>query len=478
MGRENLQPILSASLLPVLCALFPSALLLAACGGPSGPAGRDPGSEPSSPRVVITGGPAQPRQGDVVRYEAELRLADDTPRPDAPILWSVVPPEAGEITPVGRFVGYQPGDARVVAVAGSDEAAPDTLEVTIRARGLSGSFEVVGRGVVDGPVTTTDLWVHGWAAGDYAYTGTDSGRLYVWDVSDPASPFRVDSVVVPASVGQMVNDVKIRSDGAVGVITHSPEGGITILDLSDPARPVAIERFDGVSHAHNVWIEGDHVYTAQVATEPMRVIDISDPAAPTVVAEYYAGSSVVHDVYVRDGLAFLSHMDAGLVIVDVGSGLAGGSPTDPVEVSRVEIEGGNVHNACYWPAGGYVFVGQEDFSRPGVMFVVDAQDLADPEVVATFGLPPDPPHNFWLDEEREILYMAWYSRGIRALDVSGELMGELDRQGREIASVELSDTSRCLGMRTGSCVWAPQLHDGLVFASDILNGLWVLRPSF
>ena len=33
-----------------------------------------------------------------------------------------------------------------------------------------------------------------------------------------------------------------------------------------------------------------------------------------------------HDVYVRDGLAFLSHWDAGLIILDVGNGMAGGSP--------------------------------------------------------------------------------------------------------------------------------------------------------
>lgn len=460
-------------LVPVL-----STLLLAGCagGGPAGPEGDDPGI----PRVVITSGPADARQGDVVRYEAELRRTDGSSDPDASIRWSVVPLTAGIITPDGRFVGYVPGDARVVAAGtGAADAAPDTLDVGIGARGLSGSFDIVGQGAVDPSISTTDLWLHPGADADYAYTGTFDRRLYVWDVSDPANPVRIDSLVAPTHIGRTVNDVKVRSDGSVGVITHEGTGGITLLDLSDPSRPEVITRFtDGISDAHNVWIEGDYVYTAHAGTEPVRIIDISDPAAPSVVATYETGSSIPHDVYVRDGLAFVSYWNEGLVILDVGNGAAGGSPANPVEVTRVEIEGGQVHNAWYWPARDYVFVGQEDFELPGLLYVVDVRDLNDPEVVATFGLSPDPPHNFWLDEERAILYMAWYSRGIRALDVSGELLGDLTKQGREIAGIEFSESARCTGTRTGSCVWAPQLYDGLVYASDIVNGLWIVRPSF
>lgn len=472
MRRHTLLPVPSSLLL---------ALLLAGCSGsgPAGPEGDGPAPPASPRRVVITSGPTEVRQGDVHQYGAELRSADGTSDPDASVVWSVVPSTAGEITSDGRFVGYDPGDARIVAVADGADAEPDTLDVTIGARGLSGSFEIVGKGGVDPSVSTTDLWVHPGPAAEHVYTGTFDRRLYVWDVSDPASPVRIDSLVAPAHIGRTVNDVKVRSDGSLGVITHEGSGGISLLDLTDPARPEVITRFsDGISDAHNVWIEGDYVYTAHAGTEPVRIIDVSDPDAPSVVAAYETGSSIPHDVHVRDGLAFVSYWNEGLVILDVGNGVAGGSPTNPVEVTRVEIEGGQVHNAWYWPAANYVFVGQEDFDRPGLMYVVDVRDLSDPEVVADFGLSPDPPHNFWLDEERAILYMAWYSRGIRALDVSGELLGDLTKQGREIAGIEFSESARCSGTRTGSCVWAPQLHDGLVYASDVVNGLWVLRPSF
>ena len=181
-----------------------------------------------------------------------------------------------------------------------------------------------------------------------------------------------------------------------------------------------------------------------------------------VVASFYGGSISLHDVYVRDGFAFLSHWNAGLIILDVGNGVAGGSPTNPVEVGRVQTAGGQTHNAWYWPAAGYVFVGEEDFATPGIMHVVDVSDMANPREVATFAVPGTTPHNFWMDEAREILYVAWYSNGIRALDVSGELTGALDQQGREIAGFLYAQGS---GAEFPEQTWAPQLHNEIGRAS-------------
>ncbi len=66
---------------------------------------------------------------------------------------------------------------------------------------------------------------------------------------------------------------------------------------------------------------------------------------------------------------------------------------------------------------------------------------------------------------------------MRALDVSGELMGALERQGREIASIQYGTGTGCFGS-SETCTWAPQLHNGLVFVSDLNSGLWVFQTSF
>ena len=430
--------------------------------------------------VTITAGPTDPRQGDVVTYVAETRDSTGALVNDVSLFWSVTPGSAGLTTGDGRFVGYTPGAARVVASIGVDS---DTLDIDVAARGLSGSFSVAGTG----PVTsrfTSDVWVHG----DYAYTGTWScrnnacgDRMHAWNVSVPESPVLTDAVVVNARV---VNDVKVRADGTLAVITHeiANDGlnGVTLLSLSDPARPSVITRFTSglESGVHNVWVEGDYVYVVVDGVgNGMRVLDISNPTSPSVVASFYAGTSFLHDVYVRNGLAFLSHWDAGLIIVDVGNGIAGGSPSNPVEVSRIQTTGGQTHNAWYWPATGYVFVGEEDFDTPGIMHVVDASDLSDPKEVATFRVPGATPHNFWLDETRGVLYAAWYENGLQAIDVSGVLLGDLHQQGREIASSTYGAGSGCFG-GSETCTWAPQLHNGLIYVSDLNSGLWVLQPGF
>ncbi len=280
-------------------------------------------------------------------------------------------------------------------------------------------------------------------------------------------------------------DVKIRSDGAIAVITHqggSRPNGITLLDLGDPAHPTVITRFTSGLEVgvHNMWVEDNHVY-AVAGGGGLHVIDISNPANPTEVAFVSGGSGFLHDVYVRDGLVFLSDIRLGaLIIMDVGNGIAGGSPTNPVEVGRVQTAGGQTHNAWYWPTTGYVFVGEEDFGTPGRMHVIDASDLSDPVEVATFRVPGAPPHNFWLDENRAILFMAWFNEGVIALDVSGELLGDLEKQGRQIAKVLYDGSGICpIGTAgAGTCTWAPQLHNGLIYVSDLNSGLWVLQPSF
>lgn len=347
---------------------------------------------------------------------------------------------------------------------------------------------VVGEGSVPERFTS-DLWVHG----SFAYTGTWGRRtsgawtrsgntLKVWDVSSPSNPTLVSEVTVDAST---VNDVKVSEDGSYAVITHegASDGlnGITLLDLSSPGDPQPIRRFtDGLeSGVHNVWIDHPYVYAAVDGVgQGLRIVDVSDPANPTLAGSFYAGSSILHDVYVRNGLAFLSHWDAGLVILDVGNGMAGGSPASPVEVSRVVTSGGQVHNAWYWPGGDYVFVGEEDFGTPGVVHVVDVSDMMAPVEVATFSVPGSPPHNFWLDEANAILYAAWYGRGVRAIDVSGQLSGALDQQGRELGrSLYAGISSGSCAGTDATCSWAPQLVDGLVYVSDMNLGLVILDPT-
>lgn len=431
------------------------------------------------------GPPAGSVQGDVVRFVTTARDGSGAPLPGVQPLWSVSPASRGAIDAEGRFVGYGSGSVTITATAG---AASVSHQLAVTARSVSGQVTLLGQGSSPDRYTS-DVWVHG----SHAYTGTWSTRTFegvaragnelrTWDISTPSAPARTHTLALDA---RTVNDVKVRADGQLAVATHegSNDGrnGITLLDLADPAQPAVITRYtDGLeSGIHNVWIEDEYAYLVLDGVgSGLRVLDISDPAQPTPVASFYGGDSFLHDVVVEDGLAFLSHWNAGLIILDVGNGVAGGSPTNPIEVSRITDLDGQTHNAWYWPEAGYVFVGEEDYSTPGIMRVVDVRDLSNPQVVATFQAPGATPHNFWLDEATGTLYLAWYGNGLLALDVTGELRGELDRQGRQRFAVRYDGTGSGCGSPEGTCAWAPQLHEGRIFVSDINNGLVVLQPSF
>ena len=436
--------------------------------------------------IAISSAPEALRQGDAVQFGAVVYDTLGAVIDDARVTWSSTL-GAGLFSASAEFVPYVTGPVAIIASAAGKA---DTVHYTVAPRGLSGSFTVAGHGPILSRFTS-DVWVHGSAAitGTWGYRDEVGDMMYAWDVSG-ASPTLTDSIRVQAFT---VDDVMIRADGELAVITHEympTQHAITLVDMSDPLHPTVAGEYHSEFNedwigVHNAWLEGDYAYIVVDGVAENRgvwIIDVSDPQNPERVARFYGGHSFLHDVIVRDGLAFLSHWDAGLIILDVGNGIRGGSPTNPVEVSRIVTSGAQVHNAWYWPERGYVFVGEEDFTTPGRLHVVDVSDLTRPVEVATFRMPGDTPHNYWLDEEDEVLYTSWYSRGVQAIDVSGRLLGSLDLQGRLIAHLEYqgSDVWNCPGGTQGpsTCSWGPQLHNGFVYVADMNSGLWKLQPNF
>lgn len=216
-----------------------------------------------------------------------------------------------------------------------------------------------------------------------------------------------------------------------------------------------------------------------------RLIDTSlvVPAPPLLTEMSVTANYGVHDTFIRDGIAFVCQWRTGLVIYDVGNGMKGGSPANPQEISRIitgdaGLQGGAaVHNAWWFhnPVSveqRYVFVGQEGpanvgQSSSGDIHVVDISDITQPVEVAFYHMDASPTagtHNFWMDEQAQILYAAYYNGGVIALDVSGPLSGDL--ASREIARIKPA---------ANSFVWGVQLSGGSLYATDMANGFYQLR---
>ncbi len=446
------------------------------------------------------------RQGDVIRFSLVARDRAGRPIEGLTPIWSFTPGQ-GAIDKDGAFVGYEAGKYIVTASLGSRAAK---AVVTLAWRDVRRPATVVGR-LPRSLFTTEEVWLH--PNGRIAYLGSGGGgdRMYAIDISDPSNPVVTDSLVANT---RRINDIMTTPDGKY--LVHTREGasdrknGIVLASLEDPAHPKKIAEFtDGVTGGvHSTFIYqqpkyGTHIYLTNDGTGYMHVIDINDPYHPKEVSRWSTRpdqtGNALHDIDVQDGLAYLSYWNEGLVILDVGNGIKGGSPANPQLVSQfkydlnelyrdVEASGGpgfirGTHTA--WRHGKYVFIADEVFPASGVkgakdaasfraygrLQVVDVSDLEHPRSVAWYEPEYGGVHNVWV--AGDTLYMGAYNAGFRAFDVSGELRGDLRAQGREIVHVNTADMTG--KVQNSAMTWGVVVRDGLAYVNDDNNGLWIIR---
>ena len=437
-------------------------------------------------RVAVSAPESRVRTGDVVRMAVAAMDASAEPVDDVALAYRVEGADGAAAATAttymdGAFVAEEPGQYTVRVDAGTTAEAVD---IEVFPREAAREVTLVGQGPLG--TTSSDLWVfEGLDGRDYAYTGTMSAAtMYAWDVTDPAAPAIVDSVSVD---GRRVNDVKINDERTIAIVTSenasNRRNGITLIDITNPADPETITHYtEGLTGGiHNVWFVGDLVYAINDGTLDVHIIDISDPANPFEAGRWGLDkpNKYLHDVSVVDGIAYLSYWNDGLVMLDVGDGRWGGTPTEPQPISSYsylyDINGalfGNTHHAIRY--GDYVFLGDEIFGCPecdgprGYVHVVDVSDIENPREVAEFRLPDAGSHNLWVEDD--LLYIAYYQGGLRIVDVSGELRGDLLAQGREVASFMTTPEGENTTM-----AWGPQPYKGNIFVSDMRTGLWVMN---
>jgi hypothetical protein len=451
-------------------------------------------------RLSIEPASSTKRTGDVVRFTARAQ-GDGGAVANPLVRWSVSG-EGAAIDEGGAFVAERPG---TYVVSGTSGVAVATASVVVAPRDVSRALTVVGRAPVR-DIQAAEQWI----VGDHAYLSTAADRLWVFDISDPANPIKTDSIVVDA---RHVNDVSTTADGRIGILTRegaaSRRNGVVFFDASNPGHPEVVSEYTETvtGGVHSAFLDGHYAYLTDDATGSLRVIDFSDVRNPREVARWqverqvgrtldlpenapFSAGRYLHDLQVVDGIAYLAYWKDGLVILDVGAGLKGGSPESPQLVSQLRFN----HHELYgsgWVAGthavfrykNYVFVGdevlpsvfdiygKERIPTRGMVHVIDVSDIEHPRRVAWYEVPEGGSHNMWVEDD--VLAMGDYQGGGRVLDVSGELRGDLYRQGREIARLWTGDPE---GFRPNMpLTWGAQHHNGLIFFNDLNSGLWITR---
>ena len=190
-----------------------------------------------------------------------------------------------------------------------------------------------------------------------AVVGPDGTTVYlaatdgfaVADVSDPAAP---ELLVEPRPVLpdhedgplQQVYDVKVEGDRLLVAGPANPGQGdlraAVLFDVSDPADPQRVGYLETEFFHHNVFLRDGLAYLSGNGADghPLVVADVaageelgrwSITSVEPGWADLSRGLWTLHDLWVQDGVAYLAHWDAGTWMVDVSD------PASPELLAKV-----------------------------------------------------------------------------------------------------------------------------------------------
>jgi hypothetical protein len=451
------------------------------------------------------------RTGDVIKLAGTTKRADGSVVTDAPITWSftytapegntVKAPGGPGIIDDGLFVANYPGRFNILASAGTAHART-AIEVT--PRNVRQKITVTGRGIIR-DTHTSDLWPYSKNGRDYCIVGTwgGDGYAHVFDITDLTNIVRTDSIKIDA---RTINDVTVSPDARYAVLSREGASnrvnGVVLLDLADPAHPKIASTFDTelTGGVHNMFATNDHLFAVSGGSKYV-IINTEDLTKPTYVSEYRHPNARLHDLWVRDGIAYSAQGGVGTVIVDVGNGKWGGSLKNPKLITTFPINSGHEIYPYVQSSTGkvYLFIGDEEMGRRGRVWegtnyqlsspgggppkggiaqtsggythIVDFTDPKNPRKVGRYHLEDYGSHDIIV--ENDILYQAYYDGGVRIVDVSGMLLGNLYDQGREIAVFKPYDPE-------GYTANAPFVMNampwkGHVLFTDFNSGLWAAK---
>ena len=250
-----------------------------------------------------------------------------------------------------------------------------------------------------------------------------------------------ENVEFVGHIGGSTEAVAVQGDYAY--IGEGPR--LTILDISDPASPTVVGKtlpLPGI--VQGVAIAGDYAYVA--GGGGLVVVDVSNPANPTEVGFYNTPVSVwsAWDVVVVGGFAYVPWGDAGLRVVDVSN------PANPTEVGFYDTPGWAYGVAV---AGGYAYVAD----REGGLRVVDVSTPANPTEVGFYDTPGCA-YAHRVAVAGDYAYVADGKGGLQVVDIS------TPSDPREVGSYD-----------TPSYAWGVAVAGGYAYVADGDGGLVILH---
>ena len=346
------------------------------------------------------------------------------------------------------------------------------------------SFEELGG---TPPGNGNDCW--GWTRDgrEFVLFGRSDGTSFV-EVTDPVNPVMVANVPT-ATVPSLWRDIKVVDDVAY-IVSEAGEHGIQVVNLEllltmEPMSPLPLTAYyTGFGNAHNVAANPETEFVYGVGTNTfsggMHIVDVADPATPTLVGSWE--EAYVHDAqivvysgpdadYAGQEIAFAFSGYSGFYIVNVED------KSDCQTLSSLSDSSWvYTHQGWLTEDQRFVLVNDEIDESTGIApqtrtWVLDVQDLDAPEIVGFYEGPLSvTDHNLYTHEGR--VYEANYYAGLQVLDI-------IDPASLDFEQVAFFDTnpfSDQTGTSGGAWSVYPYFESGNI-AISTQSHLFVVAPS-
>jgi choice-of-anchor B domain-containing protein len=311
--------------------------------------------------------------------------------------------------------------------------------------------------------------------------GNDS--FYFFDITNPKTTKLI--VKVDGFSKKSINrDVEIYQHYAYCVSERSGSlGGLQILDLQYlPDSVHEVYRSDALTvQAHTVFIEAERkrMYIPQNSTKvgfsAMDIFSLNNPENPTKLASLQvplnglgeAQFSKVHEMYSRNDTVYLSCYENGLYMMD----LTNLNAQKLLGVIANYPQRGTNHSSWLNAKGNMIMFTDENQGSPIKIF--DISDIGNPKQIVYFNSHPNAlPHNAYWKENMAVV--SAYEDGVYIFDITNlnnpKVHAFYDTYPLNADGV-YSGFHGCWG------VW-PYLPSGNIIASDISEGLFVMKPKY
>ena len=380
-------------------------------------------------------------------------------------------------------------DKRGVAVIDARNPASPTRVATLLNPAGTSAEDVVVYTARYGAWAGRDIAVAGiqYCGGSRFDADADRG-LMLWDVTDPKAPTRI-GYLRTACCTRGVHEFEVQ---------HRADLGRTYAYATVPT-----SRYADTSTASG--------YRDSNGDGDFRLIDITDPTAPFQASDwgiqdiggpFYGGQGCDSDANYGHGaepsedgkLVFLSYWDSGYIRLDVTN------PASPAYTGRTTYPAeadGDAHSSQYDEARKLLITADEDFCKTsgagiekgfGYMRVYDYSKPSAPKQIGSYRTPNSSGstdiaagdfviHNNFLVGTTS--YTSWYTDGVRVIDLSNPKVPREVAYFVPPASTNPVKPSQRGVLSNTTQVWGVVVDEetGLVYASDMNSGLWILKRT-